>query len=131
MSHYIHQYIINQSINICVCVCVCGGPFWDVRLGYLLLHWGLSVLGRRVRTGPIATHLGPACAQTMPIFLLKFWSHAHGKCSYYNKVTTDRYNGAIIKATLLDKTKLLQKSYSRWIYYNNNKKDVLTAKQDK
>ena len=103
----------------CFCFCfvlgVVVGLLWDVELGYLLLHWGLSVLGRRVRTGPIATHFDPACAQTIPFFLLKLLSHAHGMHNCYTKVMAGRYNGAIIKAThlLLDKTKWLQENCSR------------------
>ena len=34
--------------------------------------------GRRVRTGPIATHLELACAQTKAP-LLKLWSYAYGR----------------------------------------------------
>ena len=37
---------------------------WWARLPPTLL--GLSVLDKRVGTGPIVTHLGPACTQTMP-----------------------------------------------------------------
>ena len=46
----------------------CGGPFCAFGLCCLLLHYSLSVLGRRVRIGPIATHLDLAYAQTMPLF---------------------------------------------------------------
>ena len=55
-------YFKNLTIELC------GGPFWDVGLGCLLQHWDPSVLSKRVRTGPITTHLGPACAQTMLFF---------------------------------------------------------------
>ena len=44
----------------------CGRPFYDFGLDCLLLYWGLSILNEIVGTGPIATHLDPACAQTMP-----------------------------------------------------------------
>ena len=58
--------------------------FCDFRLDCLLLYWGPSVLDKRVGIGSIATHLGPACAQTMPC-LPKLWSHAHGRRNCYNK----------------------------------------------
>ena len=49
------------------------------------------------------------------LFLLKLWSHAHGRRNCYKRVMADRYNGTIIKAThlLLDEMKLLQMSYDR------------------
>ena len=37
-----------------------------------MLHYGPSILGRRVRTSPITTNLGPVYAQTMPIFAENF-----------------------------------------------------------
>ena len=46
----------------------CGGPSCTFGLGCLLLYCGPSVLGRRVKTDLIATHLGPTYTQTMPIF---------------------------------------------------------------
>ena len=67
------------------------GLFHNYRLGYLLPRYGLMVLGRRVRTGLIATHPKPACAQTKA-HLLKFWSHAHGRGNCYKGVMTGRYN---------------------------------------
>ena len=40
--------------------------FCDFGLDYLLLYCDPSILDRRVGTGPIITHLEPACVQTMP-----------------------------------------------------------------
>ena len=42
----------------------CSGPFCDVGLGCLLLYWAQVFWIKEVETGPIVTHLGPACAQT-------------------------------------------------------------------
>jgi len=47
----------NEVANLNV-----AGLFWDCGLGYLLPHYGLKVLGKRVRTKLIATHLKPAYA---------------------------------------------------------------------
>ena len=55
-----------------------------------------KVLGRRVRTGPIATHIMPTCTQTKAP-LLKLWSHAHGKWSCYKRVMASKYNITTIK----------------------------------
>ena len=93
---------------------MCGGPFCTFGLGCLLLHCGPSVLGRRVRTGLIATHLGPAYAQTMPPFAETLVT-CPWQAKLLQRVIADRYNGIIIKTThlLSDETKLLQKSYDR------------------
>ena len=45
---------------------MCSGPFLQCWAGLLPTVFGLNVLGKRVRTGPIVTHFGPAFAQTMP-----------------------------------------------------------------
>ena len=65
-------------------------------MGYFLPHYGPKVLGRRVRTGPIATYLKLACAQTKAP-LLKLWSHAHGRCDCYKKVMAGKYNIITLK----------------------------------
>ena len=69
----------------------CGGPFLSywVRLPPTVL--GLSVLDKRVGSGPIVTHLGPACAQIMSC-LPKLWSHAHGRQSCCRRVMASRHN---------------------------------------
>ena len=92
------SYNINKKEN-------CGGPFWDYGLGCLLPHYHPKVLGKRVRTDPIATHLEPACVQTKAP-LLKLWSHAHGKWNCYKRVTAGKYNITTIK----DKRSLLVKT---------------------
>ena len=58
------------------------------------------LLGRRVRTGLIATHLRPACAQAKAL-LLKLWSHAHGRWDCYIRVMTGKYNMTTIKEIYL------------------------------
>ena len=65
-------------------------------------------MDKRVETGLIATHLGPACAQIMPC-LPKLWSHAHGRRSCYRRVMANTYSMTVIKTIhlLLDKMKLL------------------------
>ena len=78
----------------------CDGPFWDCGLGYLLPHYGPKVLDRKVRIGPIATYLEPACAQTKAP-LLKLLSHARGRWNYYKRVTVDKYNITTIKEKCL------------------------------
>ena len=50
-----------------------------------------GVLDKRVGTGPIITHLGLACVQTMP-HSPKLWSHAHGRQSYYGRVVASKCN---------------------------------------
>ena len=72
-------------------------------------HYDPKVLGRRVKTDPIATHLEPTCAQTKT-HLLKLWSHAHGKWNYYKRVTADKYNITSIK----DKRLLLVKKRKKF-----------------
>ena len=62
---------------------------WWARLPPTVL--GLSVLDKRVGTGPIVTHLDLTCAQTMPRSP-KLWLHAQGGRSCYEKVMTSRYN---------------------------------------
>ena len=94
LGYELYYNIILTNLNSTLAICLNGYPFfffwvdyfmlpkliWSnlltdwyflatyVRLDWLLLHWGLSVLGRGVRTDPIATHLDPACAQTIPLF---------------------------------------------------------------
>ena len=76
--HNFLKYIMCYPLFYLIGIWWCGGPFWDCGLGYLLPHYGPKVLGRRVKTGLIATHLKPACVQTKaPLFEL--WSHAHGR----------------------------------------------------
>ena len=58
------------------------------------------VLGRRIRTGLIATHPKLACAQTKALSL-KLWSHAHGRGNCYKRVMTDRCNITTIKRICL------------------------------
>ena len=67
------------------------GFFHNSRLGCLLPRYGPIFLGRRVKTDLIATHTKPSYAQTKAP-LLKPWSHAHDKGSYYKRVMAGRYN---------------------------------------
>ena len=81
-----------------------GAPFWDYGLGCLWPYYGPKVLRRKVKTGPIVTHLKPACTQTKAP-LLKLWSHAHGRWNCYKRVIVGKYNLTTIKEIylLLDK----------------------------
>ena len=89
----------------------CSGPFCDFRLDCLLLYWGPSVLDKRVKTDPIAVHLGLACAQAMPPFP-KLRLHTHGKWNYYKKVTTNTYN-MTLKAICFPLSKINEESLSK------------------
>ena len=48
------------------CENLCNGPFLQCWAGLPLAVFGPNVLSEGVGTGPIVTHFGPACAQTMP-----------------------------------------------------------------
>ena len=85
--------------------------FCDFGLNYLLLYWGPSVLNKRVGIDPIATHLGPDCAQTMPC-LPKLWSHAHGSQSCYRRVMADTYS-MTMKAICFPLDKINKESLSK------------------
>ena len=50
-----------------------------------------SVLDEKVGTGPIVTHLGPACAQTT-LRLPELWSRACDRQSCYVRVMAGRCN---------------------------------------
>ena len=77
----------------------CGGPFCNCGLGYLLPRYGQMVLGRRVKIGLSTIHPKSACAQTK-VCLLKFWSHAHGRRNYYERVMADRCNITTTKGNM-------------------------------
>ena len=66
------------------------GFFYNIGLGCLLRC--PSILSKGVKTGQTATHFDLACAQTIPFFA-RFWSHTHGKQSYYREL----WQASIIK----------------------------------
>ena len=77
--------IVRGSRWVILVIYHCGGPFLRCWAGLPSAVLGPSVLDKGVGTNPIVTHLGPACAQIMPR-LPKFWSHTHGRGSYYGRV---------------------------------------------
>ena len=83
--HDLNLKITNMNIISVV------GLFRNCGLDYLLPHYGLMVLGRRVRTGLTATHPKPTCAQTKASSL-KPWSHDHSRGNYYKRVMASRCN---------------------------------------
>ena len=115
--------------------------WWAFRgfgLDCLLPYWGPGVLDKRVRTGPISTHLGPICVQTM-LCLLKLWSHANGKQSCYRKVVANTYSMTIKTIRfLLDKinTESLSKVGKGWYKKHiiseiaNARKEILSINGD-
>ena len=44
----------------------CSGPFWLKWVGLPPVILGLSILSKKVETGPTATQFDSVCAQTMP-----------------------------------------------------------------
>ena len=80
-------------------------------------------MDKRVGTGSIATHLGPACTQTMPR-LSKLWSHAHGRQNCYKKVMVDTYS-MTIKAICYPLDKINKGSLSK-VGKEQHKKHVIS-----
>ena len=96
--HNFLKYIMCYPLCYLIGIWWCGGPFWDCGLGCLLPHYGPKVLGRRVKTSLIATHLKLACVQTKaPLFEL--WSYAHGRWNCYKRVMSNKYNITTVKET--------------------------------
>ena len=68
-------------------------------------------MDKRAGISLIATHLGPACAQTMSR-LPKLWSHAHGRQNCYRSVMAGTYN-MTIKAIRFPLDKINKESLSK------------------
>lgn len=87
----------------------CGGPFCTFR--WAAFYYTVAQVFWAGELGLVRLQLTLVrlVYKLCPFFLLKLWSHAHGKQNYYIKLVADKYNGTIIKAKhlLLGEMKLL------------------------